>query len=48
MCFKCDKKRYIAKDCKRKQIMKKQKMQEESDNEDKKNKQSFGEDFEQA
>jgi len=44
-CFKYDKKRYIAKDCKGKQMIKKQKIQEESD-EDKKNKQDFGEDLE--
>jgi len=41
-CFKCDKKRHIAKDCKGKQIMKKQKVQEELDDEDKENEQSFG------
>jgi len=37
MCFKCNKKGYIAKDCKEKQMMKKQKVQEESDDEDKEN-----------
>jgi len=42
-CFKCNKKGHIAKDCKGKQMIKKQKMQEESDDEDKKNKQGFGE-----
>ena len=41
-CFKYDKKRYIAKDYKGKQMIKKQKIQEELD-EDKKNKQDFGE-----
>jgi len=46
MCFKCDKKGHIAKDCKRKQTMKKQKVQEESDDEDNKNEQSFGKDLE--
>ena len=45
MCFKYNKKRYIAKDCKGKQMIKKQKIQEELD-EDKKNKQDFGEDLE--
>jgi len=46
-CFKCDKKEHIAKDCRGKQIMKKRKVQEESDNEDhKKEEQGFGEDFE--
>jgi len=35
-CFKYDKKGHIVKDCKKKQIMKKRKVQEESDNEDKK------------
>ena len=34
-CFKCDKKGHITKDC-RKQIMKKSKVWEESDNEDNK------------
>jgi len=47
MCFKCNKKGYIAKDCKGKQIMKKRKVQEESDNENnKKEEQGFGEDLE--
>ena len=45
-CFKYNKKGYIAKDCKGKQAMKKRKMQEESDNEDKENEQGFGEDLE--
>ena len=43
-CFKCDKKGHIAKDCKGKQMMKKQKVQEESDDEDK-NEQGFGKDL---
>ena len=34
--FKCDKKEHIAKDCKGKQIMKKRKVQEESDDKDNK------------
>jgi len=47
MCFKCDKKGHIAKDCKGKQIIKKRKVQEESDNENnKKEEQGFGEDLE--
>jgi len=46
-CFKCDKKGHIAKDCKGKQIMKKRKVQEESDDKDnKKEEQGFGEDLE--
>jgi len=45
-CFKCDKKGHIAKDCKGKQIMKKRKVQEESDDENnKKEKQGFGKDL---
>ena len=44
-CFKCNKKEHIAKDCKGKQTMKKWKMQEESDDEDKQNEQGFGEDL---
>ena len=45
-CFKCDKKGHIAKDCRGKQIIKKRKVQEESDDEDhKKEEQSFGEDL---
>ena len=36
-CFKCDKKGHITKDCKGKQTMKKRKVQEESDDEDKQN-----------
>jgi len=45
-CFKCDKKGHIAKDCRGKQIMKKRKVQEESDNEDhKKEEQGFGKDL---
>jgi len=46
MCFKCNKKEHIAKDCKGKQIMKKRKVQEKSDDEDNnKEKQGFGEDL---
>ena len=36
-CFKCDKEGHIAKNYKGKQTMKKRKVQEESDDEDKKN-----------
>jgi len=45
-CFKCNKKGHITKDCKGKQVMKKRKVQEGSDNEDKENEQSFCEDLE--
>ena len=46
-CFKCNKKGHIAKDCRGKQIMKKRKVQEESNDEDnKKEEQGFGEDLE--
>ena len=44
-CFKCEKVRHIMKYCKEKQPMKKQSIQEESDNKDNEDKQkSFGED----
>ena len=48
-CFQCNKEGHITKDCKEKQLMKKQKIQEESDNKDDENekeKQDFGEDLE--
>ena len=45
ICFKCDKKWHIAKDCKGKQTMKKRKVQEDSDKEDKNKEQDFGEDL---
>jgi len=45
-CSKCDKKGHIAKDCKEKQMMMKRKIQEESDDEDNKEGQGFGEDLE--
>ena len=46
-CFKCEKKGHIAKDCKGKQIMKKRKVREESDDEnDKEEEKGFGEDLE--
>jgi len=42
-CFKCEKEGHIAKDCKETQSMKKQKIQEESDNkENEKKEQGFG------
>jgi len=47
-CFNCDKKGHIAQDCKGKQLIKKQKIQKESDDEDNKEKdkkQGFGEDL---
>ena len=47
MCYKCDKKGHIARDCKGKQIMKKRKVQEKSDDkDDKKEEQGFGKDLE--
>jgi len=46
-CFKYDKKGHIAKDCRKKQIMKKRKVQEELEDEDnKKEEHGFGEDLE--
>ena len=47
-CFKCDNKEHIAKDCKATQSIKKQKVQEELNNEDKKKKQGFGNNLKQA
>jgi len=45
-CFKCEKEEHIAKDCKETQLMKKQKIQGELDNEkDEKKKQGFGDDL---
>ena len=47
-CFKCNKEGHITKDCKGKQLMKKQKIQEESDDKDDKEnnkKQGFGKDL---
>ena len=43
--FKCDKEGHIAKNCKAKQMKKKRKVQEGSDNEEEKSKQGFGEDL---
>jgi len=45
-CFKYDKKRHIAKDCKGMQSMKKCKVQKELNNEDKEKGQDFGDDLE--
>jgi len=45
-CFKYDKERHSARDYKEKQIMKKRKVQEESDEKDKKNEKGFGKDLE--
>ena len=48
-CFKYNKERHITKDCKGKQLMKKQKDQEELDKENNKdNQKGFGKDLEQA
>ena len=43
-CFKYDKKGHIAKDCKGTQSMKKQQVQEGSDDKDEKKEQGFGND----
>jgi len=45
-CFKCDKEEHIAKDCKGKQVMKSRKVQEESDDEDDKKEEGFGNNLE--
>ena len=45
-CFKYDKKGHIAKDCKGKQMIKKQKVQEKSDNEDDKTEEGFSNNLE--
>ena len=47
-CFKCNKEGHIARDCKGKQVMKKRKVQEGSDNKNKKNKEGFGKDLKQV
>ena len=45
-CFKCDRKGHIAKNCKGKKMMKKRKVQEESDEEDNKEEEKdFGKDL---
>ena len=46
-CFKCDKEGYITKDCKEKQSIKKQKVQEKSDDKDQESnkKKDFGKDL---
>ena len=41
-CFKCDKEGYIAKYCKGRQTMKNRKVKEDSDNEDDKKEEGFG------
>ena len=45
-CFKCDKEEHIAKDCKRKQMMKNKKVKEDSDDEDDKKEDGFSNDLE--
>jgi len=45
-CFKYEREEYIAKDCKGNQAMKNRKVQEGSDDENKKNEESFGKDLE--
>ncbi len=45
-CFKCNKEGYIVRDYKEKQSMKKWRIQEESDEQEDKEKQNFGEDLE--
>jgi len=43
--FKCNKEEHIIRDCKGKQAMKKKKVQEGSNNENKKNEEGFGKDL---
>ena len=45
MCFKYNKKGHIVKDCKGKQTMKKQKVQEGTDDKDDKKEEGFGDDL---
>ena len=45
-CFKCDKEGHIAKDCKGKEMMKNRKVKEDSDNENNKKEEGFGNDLE--
>ena len=45
-CFKYNKEGHIAKDCKGKQTMKNRKVKEDSDNENNKKEEDFGEDLE--
>ena len=45
-CFKCNKEGHIAKDCKGKQMMKNRKVKEDSDNEDDKKEEGFGDNLE--
>ena len=44
--FKYNKEEHIAKDCKRKQMMKNRKVKKDSDNEDNKKEEGFSEDLE--
>ena len=44
-CFKCDKEGHITRDCKEKQIMKKRKVQKESDDKDEKKEEGFHKDL---
>jgi len=44
--FKCKKEEHIAKDCKGTQLIKKQQVQERSDNKDEKKEQGFGDNLE--
>ena len=45
-CFKCDKEGHIAKNFKRKQTMKDRKVKEDSDDEDNKKEEGFGDNLE--
>jgi len=45
-CFKCDKEGHIAKDCKGKQTMKNRKVKKDSDNEEDKKEEGFGDNLE--
>jgi len=45
-CFKCNKEGHITKDCKGKQTMKNRKVKENSDDENDKKEEGFGDDLE--